>query len=68
MEKTQTAEAEANVNAAADPVYPAAQLVEAYKTFGTTRAIVECALKLSGKENFPLGEAKKIVNDFKNKR
>ncbi len=50
------------------PLYTAAQIVESYKNFGTSRAIVECALKLSGREKFTIDEAQKIINNFKNKR
>ncbi len=50
------------------PVYTAEQLAVDYKALGASRAIVECALKLSGKDKFTIDEARKIVNTFKNKR
>ncbi len=70
MEKTEAAEVKAatSVSKTAKPVYTAAQIVEGYKAFGTTRAIAECALKLSGKESFTIEEAKNVINNFKNKR
>ncbi len=60
--------AKTNVKSDVKPVYATAQLTEGYKTFGTTRAIVECALKLSGKDSLTIDEARKIINNFKNKR
>ncbi len=58
------ADAKTNVK----PVYTAAKLVDGYNVFGTTRAIVECALKLSGKDSFTMDEARKIINAFKNRK
>ncbi len=56
--------------AAADtkPVYTREQLSEGYKAFGTTRAIVDCALRLAGKDSFTMDEARKYVNIFRKKR
>ncbi len=74
MEKTETAEIKAPavakkpLSGTAKPVYTVAQLVDGYKAFGTTRAVVECALKLSKKDSFTIDEARKIINAFKNKR
>ncbi len=74
MEKTEIAEVKAPtvtkkpLSETAKPVYTVAQLVDGYKVFGTTRAIVECALKLSGKDSFTIDEAKIVINNFKNKR
>ncbi len=67
MEKNQGAET--NTGAAnVKPAYTREQLSEGYKAFGTTRAIVDCALKLTGKESFTMDEAKKIVETFRKKR
>ncbi len=62
------ANAKASVKSDIKPVYTITQLADGYKTFGTTRAIVECALKLAGKDSFTIDEARKIINAFKNKR
>ncbi len=68
MENITIPDVKTNVKIDVKPVYSTAQLVEGYKTFGTTRAIVECALKLAGKDSFTMDEARKIINTFKNKR
>jgi len=68
MENVTIPDIKADVKVNVKPVYNAEQLAEGYKTFGTTRAIVECALKLSGKDSFTIDEARKIINAFKNKR
>ncbi len=72
VENTTAVEAKTSVKSDvktdAKPVYNVAQLTDGYKTFGTTRAIVECALKLAGKDSFTMDEARKIINAFKNKR
>lgn len=60
--------AKTNVKSDVKPVYTTTQLAEGCKAFGTTRAIVECALKLAGKDSFTIDEARKIINAFKNKR
>ncbi len=67
MEKKQNAETNA-VSANTNPTYTREQLSEGYKTFGTTRAIVDCALRLAGKESFTMDEARKYVNIFRKKR
>ncbi len=67
MDKNQNAETN-TVAASAKPTYTREQLSEGYKTFGTTRAIVDCALKLTGKESFTIDEARKYVNIFRKKR
>ncbi len=67
MDKNQGAET--NTGAAnAKPTYTREQLSEGYKAFGTTRAIVDCALKLTGKDSFTMDEARKIVGIFRKKR
>ena len=48
-------------------VYTAAELAKAHKTLGTTHEIVAVALKLAGKKEASLDEAKKIIEEFKNK-
>ncbi len=74
MENTETVEVKAPavekkpLSETAKPVYTTVQLVDGFKSFGTTRAIVECALKLSGKDSFTIDEAKIVINNFKNKR
>ncbi len=68
MENVTVPDVKVNVKTNVKPVYTIAQLTDGYKTFGTTRAIVECALKLAGKDSFTMDEARKIINAFKNKR
>jgi len=50
------------------PVYSVAQLADGFRAFKTSRAIVEAALKLAHKDCFTMDEARKIVDNFKNKR
>lgn len=51
----------------AESVYTAEELAKNHKVFNTSRAIVETALRLAGKKNATLTEAKTIINNFKNK-
>lgn len=50
-----------------ESVYEAAYLAKNHKALGASYAIVATALKMAKKERCTLSEAKKIVNDFKNK-
>lgn len=50
-----------------ESVYTAAELASAHKTFGTSYAIVATALQLAGKERATVTEAKKIIEEFKNR-
>jgi len=50
------------------PVYTIAQLTEHYQAFDTSKAIVNCALKLSGKTGFTVEEAQKIIDTFRNQK
>lgn len=50
-----------------EPLYTATQLADGYREFGTSRAIVACALKLAGREKATLAEARKIVDAFRKK-
>lgn len=50
-----------------ESVYTAAELANNYKAFGTYREIVVVALRLAGKKTATFTEAKKIVDNFKNK-
>lgn len=52
---------------AAESVYTAKELVANHKAFGTYREIVEVALRLAKKETATFNEAKRIVDEFKNK-
>ncbi len=61
-------DAKSNAKTDAKPLYTVEQLAEGYKAFGTSRAIVECALKLSGKSSFTMDEARKVINAFKNRK
>ncbi len=51
-----------------EPRYTIPQLKAGYRAFGTSVAIVECALKLTGRDDFTISEAEKIISEFKNKR
>lgn len=51
----------------AESVYEAAYLAKNHKAIGASYAIVATALKMAKKDHATLSEAKKIVNDFKNK-
>lgn len=50
-----------------EPLYTAAQLADGHREFGTSRAIVACALKLAGKDKATLAEARKIIDTFRKK-
>jgi hypothetical protein len=50
-----------------ESIYTADQLANAYKTFDASYAIVATALKLAGKKEATVSEAKKIIEEFKNK-
>lgn len=50
-----------------ESVYPASELADSCKVFGTSREIVVVALRLAGKESATFSEAKKIIETFKNK-
>ncbi len=67
MEQT-VKEAKKPVRKKTEPRYTIPQLKTGYKTFGTSVAVVECALKLSGRDDFTISEAEKVINEFKNKR
>lgn len=54
-------------NKAQESVYTAAELAAAHKTFETSYEIVAVALKLAGKEKATITEAKKIIDEFKNR-
>lgn len=54
--------------APAESVYPAAELANNSKLFGTSREIVVVALRLAGKESATITEAKAIIDKFKNQK
>ncbi len=64
------ATAERAVKRAKNPeaVYTASQLAEGYRTFGTSRAVVACALKMQKQDAFTMREARRIIDEFKNRR
>ena len=51
----------------AESVYTAAELAKNHIILGTSYEIVAVALKLAKKKTATLSEAKKIINNFKNK-
>lgn len=51
----------------AESVYTAAELAKNYKILGTSYEVVVVALKLAKKKTATLSEAKKIIENFKNK-
>lgn len=50
-----------------ESIYTAEQLAENHKTFGTSYEIVAVALRLAGKTEATLSEAKTIIEKFKTK-
>lgn len=58
MATTETSEQESR--------YTIEQLTDSYDAFGTSRAIVTCALRLSGKKLLSFTEAQQMINVFKN--
>lgn len=52
---------------APESIYTAQELAKAHNTFGTSYAIVATALRLAGKKEATITEAKKIIETFKNK-
>ena len=50
-----------------EPVYSMQQLVDGYREFGTSKAVVSCALKLAGKDSMTTAEARKIIDAFRQK-
>ena len=50
-----------------EPVYSMQQLIDGYREFGTSKAVVSCALKLAGKDNLTTAEARKIIDAFRQK-
>lgn len=52
---------------AQESTYSAQELAKAHNTFGTSYAIVATALRLAGKKEATITEAKQIIDTFKNK-
>ncbi len=50
-----------------EPIYSMQQLIDGYREFGTSKAVVSCALKLAGKDNLTTTEARKIIDTFRQK-
>lgn len=70
MAEPKTEETKKTVAKAPQPkesVYSPQELANNYKAFDTSYAIVDVALKLAGKGAYTFTEAKKIVENFKNK-
>lgn len=63
-EKAKPAIVNARVN---ESVYTAAELANNHKAFKTSYEIVEIALRQAGKTHATFSEAKKIIENFKNK-
>lgn len=62
-----TPEAKAPEAKAPESVYPIRELVSGYKAFGVPKEIAAVALKLKGIEQATFAEAKKIIEEFKNR-
>lgn len=56
-----------NENKEQESVYSIEELAQGHKVLDASFEIVETALKLAGKKEATLKEAKKIVNEFKNR-
>ena len=52
---------------AQDSVYTIAELADNHKIFGTFREIVVVALREAGESAYTFAEARKIIENFKNK-
>lgn len=52
---------------AVESVYTAEELAKNHKVFNTYREIVVVALKRAGKQTATFSEAKKIIDEFKNR-
>ena len=52
---------------AQESTYTIAELADNHKVFGTFREIVIVALRNAGKTDYTFAEAKKIIENFKNK-
>lgn len=68
--RTETAEEVPVMAAEAPPqesVYTVSELADNYKVFGTYREIVAVALRKAGVESATFSEAKRIIQNFKNK-
>ena len=65
--KTTAKEAVETTPVKSESVYTAEELADNYKVFGTYREIVVVALRNAGKETATFAEAKKIIENFKNK-
>lgn len=50
-----------------ESVYSASELADNYKLFGTSREIVAVALRCAGKKAATFSDAKRIIQNFKNK-
>ncbi len=50
-----------------EPVYSIQQLIDGYREFGTSKAVVSCALKLVGKDSMTTAEARKNIDTFRQK-
>lgn len=52
---------------AVESVYTAAELAKNHKVFNTYREVVVVALKQAGKQTATFSEAKKIIDEFRNR-
>lgn len=64
---TDEQEAVAQTQDPAESVYTAAELVKNHRVLNTSHAIVTVALRLAGVKEATVTEAKKIIEEFKNK-
>lgn len=62
-----TPEAKAPEAKAPESEYPTRELIAGHKAFGVPKEIAAVALKLKGIEQATFAEAKKIIDEFKNR-
>ena len=67
MAKEKTAAKETVKSAAVESVYTAEELAKNHRTFNTSREIVVVALRHAGVKEATLNDARKIIDNFKNK-
>lgn len=67
MAREKSAATEAVKPSPAESVYTAKELVENHRIFNTSREIVVVALRKAGKKEATLTDARKIIDNFKNR-
>ena len=66
LKKPEVSETKTETKPVYETKYSVSELIEAAKTFGAKPVIVKAALS-DGKESYTVSEARKIIDNFKNK-